>query len=80
MFKRQADENICVQLGKVPHILDHKVTRLTGYFQFLSSLLPPSFDRRPSVALDMKKGKIPNCPVNESTFWFPVCGESMYCI
>jgi hypothetical protein len=55
VFKNQADENMWVQLGKVPHILDHSVTRLAGYFQFLPSILPPSFDRRPSVALDMTK-------------------------
>jgi hypothetical protein len=28
----------------------------------------PSFDRRPSVALDVMKKNIPNCPVKESTF------------
>jgi hypothetical protein len=61
VFKHQADGNLCVQLGKVPHILDLSVTRLTGYFQFLSSLLPPSFGRRRSVAVDMMMKKIQIC-------------------
>jgi hypothetical protein len=59
VFKHQADENVCFQLGKVPHVLVRNVTRLTGYFHFLQFLLPPFFDRRPNVALDVMRKKFP---------------------